>query len=254
MSVNDNAVIGQHDLSPVSDLGDLPWYIHLYTVMGAALSISNLSQRFIKFLRRALARRSNNELDDFDFNFVRFKPERIDALCKRTKFTRNELKLMYQGFKQACPTGIVNENAFKDIYASFFPQGDASLYAHYVFKLIDQEHNGTINFQDFVIGLSTISRGTDLEKLQWTFNLYDINGDGKITKEEMYEITTAIYLMLGQFTEPTVEEDTSKDHADRVFQKLDLNNDGVVTFDEFVDICLRDDNLIKSMNLLDTVM
>lgn len=161
---------------------------------------------------------------------------------------------MYQGFKQACPTGIVNENAFKDIYASFFPQGDASLYAHYVFKLIDQEHNGTINFQDFVIGLSTISRGTDLEKLQWTFNLYDINGDGKITKEEMYEITTAIYLMLGQFTEPTVEEDTSKDHADRVFQKLDLNNDGIVTFDEFADICLRDDNLIKSMNLLDTVM
>ena len=37
--------------------------------------------------------------------------------------------------------------------------------------------------QEFVVGLSVLSRGTDLEKLQWAFSLYDINGDGFITKE-----------------------------------------------------------------------
>lgn len=32
--------------------------------------------------------------------FVRSKPQRIEALCRITKFTKNELKLIYQGFKQ----------------------------------------------------------------------------------------------------------------------------------------------------------
>ncbi|GIX89194.1 calsenilin [Caerostris extrusa] len=53
--------------------------------------------------------------------------------------------------------------------------------------------------KEFVLGLSTISRGSPTEKLQWTFNLYDINGDGCITREEMREIITSIYSLLGRF-------------------------------------------------------
>lgn len=30
---------------------------------------------------------------------------------------------MYRGFKQECPSGIVNEQSFKEIYSQFFPQG-----------------------------------------------------------------------------------------------------------------------------------
>lgn len=37
--------------------------------------------------------------------------------------------------------------------------------------------------QDFVLGLSVLLRGTVQQKLQWAFNLYDINKDGCITKE-----------------------------------------------------------------------
>lgn len=37
--------------------------------------------------------------------------------------------------------------------------------------------------QDFVIGLSVILRGSVEEKLNWAFNLYDINKDGLITKK-----------------------------------------------------------------------
>lgn len=38
-------------------------------------------------------------------------------------------------------------------------------------------------WQDFVIGLSVLLRGSVTEKLRWAFNLYDINKDGYITKE-----------------------------------------------------------------------
>lgn len=37
--------------------------------------------------------------------------------------------------------------------------------------------------QDFVFGLSIILRGTINDRLNWAFNLYDLNKDGCITKE-----------------------------------------------------------------------
>ncbi|GFX92845.1 kv channel-interacting protein 2 [Trichonephila clavipes] len=75
----------------------------------------------------------------------------------------------------------------------------------------------TLTGKEFVLGLSTISRGSPTEKLQWTFNLYDINGDGCITREEMREIINSIYNLLGRFTEPCVSAEATRDHADRVF-------------------------------------
>lgn len=50
--------------------------------------------------------------------------------------------------------------------------------------------------QDFLQTLSILSRGTVEEKLTWTFALYDINGDGCVTREEMTDIVTAIYDMV----------------------------------------------------------
>lgn len=68
------------------------------------------------------------------------------------------------------------------------------------------------------MGLSVLSRGSLQERLQWAFSLYDINGDGIITKDEMLDIVTAIYEMMGRYTEPAIDENTAKEHVERVFQ------------------------------------
>lgn len=66
---------------------------------------------------------------------------------------------------------------------------DATTYAHFLFNAFDIDRNGSIRFEDFVIGLSVLLRGSVTEKLNWAFNLYDINKDGYITKEVcMYEL------------------------------------------------------------------
>ncbi|XP_033757617.1 Kv channel-interacting protein 1-like isoform X7 [Pecten maximus] len=200
------------------------------------------------------SKEKHHEFDDLEMQVVRYKPEGLDTLCRNTKFSRKELQIMYRGFKQECPTGIVNEETFKEIYAQFFPQGDSSAYAHYVFNTFDHDRNGTISFEEFVMGLSVLSRGTLQERLQWAFSLYDINGDGIITKEEMNDIVSAIYEMMGRFSEPTVDETTARDHVDRVFQKMDLNKDGVISLEEFMDTCRRDENITKGMAIFDTVL
>lgn len=67
-------------------------------------------------------------------------------------------------------------------------------------------------------GLSILSRGSLDEKLRWTFSLYDINGDGKITKEEMTDIVSAVYDLMGKFVEPSIEDTTVAVKVDRIFQ------------------------------------
>lgn len=47
--------------------------------------------------------------------------------------------------------------------------------------------------QDFVMGLSILLRGTIQEKLNWAFNLYDINKDGYITKEVTWRKSVKLY-------------------------------------------------------------
>ena len=43
---------------------------------------------------------TDHDLDDTEMQVVRYKPEGLDSLCKKTKFSRKELQVMYRGFKQ----------------------------------------------------------------------------------------------------------------------------------------------------------
>lgn len=72
--------------------------------------------------------------------------------------------------------------------------------------------------QDFVQGLSILSRGSVEEKLRWTFSLYDINGDGFITREEMTDIVTAIYELMGRLPDECPEEEKIKGKVEQIFQ------------------------------------
>ncbi|XP_069976462.1 Kv channel-interacting protein 4 [Penaeus vannamei] len=127
------------------------------------------------------------------------------------------------------------------------------MYAHYVFGTMDQDGSGTITFGDFIMGLSVLLKGTLQERVNWIFNLYDINNDGYITREELIDIVTSIYDLMGDQANPCVDDSTAVDHVDKVFQKLDLNKDGVVTMDEFMEYCSKNENVIQSLNIFDEI-
>ncbi|XP_063891705.1 Kv channel-interacting protein 4 [Helicoverpa armigera] len=205
----------------------------------------------VKFALGLTAQSENSELEELGEQLPRYRPDSIAALRRATRFT--ELKRLYRGFKAECPTGVVKEETFKLIYSQFFPQGaNTAQYAHFVFNTLDQDRSGLLSFEEFVTGLSILSRGTLEEKLRWTFSLYDINGDGCITKEEMTEIVTAIYDLMGKIVEPMLEDDVIREKVERLFQKMDLNRDGVLTLDEFLDCCLRDEDISRSMGVFDS--
>lgn len=62
------------------------------------------------------------ELEDLPIP-QRYYPDSLNDLCKATRFSEDEIKRIYRGFKAECPTGFVREETFKCIYSQFFPLG-----------------------------------------------------------------------------------------------------------------------------------
>ncbi|KAF1394832.1 hypothetical protein PFLUV_G00005230 [Perca fluviatilis] len=218
-----------------------------------------LKQRFLKLLPCCRSSSSSsisqsNITDDDELTTVRYRPQRLDHLVHQTNFSKKELQVLYRGFKNECPSGAVDEQTFKSIYSKFFPQGDSSMYAHFLFEAFDIHNNGSVSFEDFVISLSIILKGSITDKLNWAFNLYDLNKDGCITREEMTNIMDSIYDMMGKYTDPCMRDNAPKEHVDNFFQKMDKNNDGVVTIEEFLDTCQKDESIMQSMHMFDNVI
>ncbi|KAL3871806.1 hypothetical protein ACJMK2_039778 [Sinanodonta woodiana] len=124
---------------------------------------------------------------------------------------------------------------FQEIYKQFFPHGNPSKFAAFVFNIFDINKDGFISFKEFICALSITSRGSLDEKLDWAFSLYDLDNDGYITKNEMVNIVDAIYKMVGTLLDMPTDGDTPQKRVDKIFTQMDLNHDGMLSRDEFRD-------------------
>lgn len=170
-----------------------------------------------------------------------------------TKFSRRELQMLYRGFKEECPNGIVKEETFKNIYSMFFPKtSETDLYASYLYNSIDRS-GPVVTFTELVLTLSALARGSIQDKLKWAFSLYDVDHDGRISRTDLFRVILSIYLLLGR-DEADMYEKMAQDHADRIFESLDLNCDGVITIREFMDSCMGNQNITEQLYLFDTIL
>ena len=161
---------------------------------------------------------------------TKLKKEELDELMEGTRFTQEEIEDWYKGFMKSCPSGLVSTTDFEDMYSDFF-EGDASEFANHVFRTFDSDRSGFIDFKEFMYSLSVTSRGNLEEKLEWAFKIYDVDGDGFVTKYEMESIIRSVYKM---YTDGRLgKKETPEQRTARIFEKFDLNKDGKLTMEEF---------------------
>ncbi|XP_065556142.1 Kv channel-interacting protein 1-like isoform X3 [Artemia franciscana] len=190
------------------------------------------------------------EVEDIE-NPVYRRPRGLEQLAKATHFSKKELKRLYRDFKAAYPSGVIKEENFKAGYTQLFPKGaSSSLYFRYVFNTFDKDSTGIVGFEDLVFVLSKLCRGSLEDKLRWTFRLYDTNNDNTISQQEMEDVISSVAFLTGLYDEEDIER-RIKLWVESIFEKMDLNKDGVIDQDEFLSCCLQDENIHHSLTVFD---
>jgi len=136
---------------------------------------------------------------------------------------------------------------FKSLLFQFFPHGDPSKFASLVFRVFDENNDGSIEFHEFIRALSITSRGNLDEKLAWAFRLYDVDNDGYITRTEMYNIVDAIYQMVGQQGE--TEEGNPTARVAKIFEQMDRDHDDKLTMEEFREGSRNDPRIVQALSM-----
>ncbi|KAI8149966.1 hypothetical protein BJV82DRAFT_5451 [Fennellomyces sp. T-0311] len=157
------------------------------------------------------------------------------ALARKTHFTPKEIRHLRHNLEASTPkrsdSSSITEDVFRETVKKYVPSISPSddIFLKRLYAAFDVDNNKSIDFEEFVDGLSVFMKGTPEEKLALSFKLYDVNHDGYLTKSELERV------ML-QLSHTFSEEDQTKEIKDmigRMFEDVDVDNDGKLSFDEY---------------------
>jgi Ca2+-binding EF-hand superfamily protein len=94
-----------------------------------------------------------------------------------------------------------------------------------MFDAVDTDKSGFIDYSEFVVAAMNENQLTTNEKLQAAFKMFDKDGSGIISPEEIKEV-----LSFGGTNQ------LSKASIDAIVKQVDENGDGEISFEEFVDM------------------
>ncbi|XP_045698494.1 guanylyl cyclase-activating protein 1 isoform X2 [Phyllostomus hastatus] len=113
--------------------------------------------------------------------------------------------------------------------------------------------DGYIDFMEYVAALSLVLKGKVEQKLRWYFKLYDVDGNGCIDRDELLTIIRAIRA-INPCSDSTM---SAEEFTDTVFSKIDVNGDGELSLEEFMEGVQKDqmllDTLTRSLDLTSIV-
>ena len=108
--------------------------------------------------------------------------------------------------------------------------GAAEGQAERVMQAADVTHTGNINFDEFCAAVGPIYAHSELA-LKRAFDVFDQDGNGTIDRHELKQMMTKLKVVPHDVPDKVIEQ---------LFGVADINNDGKISFDEFVNLFKND--------------
>ena len=160
-------------------------------------------------------------------------------LTFETQFSLSEVKKMRGDFaKYAGEDATLSRESFGKILTLRFPNLKESSMLERMYKVFDADSSGSIDFTEFCTGLTRLLKGTANEKLSLLFELYDKNGDGTIGLTELLDVVSE--------SDQTLASEAQ--FAAQIMESLDVDGDGAITQDEFVQVLEKEPALMANFS------
>ncbi|XP_036625088.1 guanylyl cyclase-activating protein 1 [Trichosurus vulpecula] len=159
------------------------------------------------------------------------------------ELSSTECHQWYKKFMTECPSGQLTLYEFRQFFGLKNLSPAASQYVEQMFETFDFNKDGYIDFMEYVAALSLVLKGKVEQKLRWYFKLYDVDGNGCIDRGELLNIIRAIRAI-----NPCSDSAMSaEEFTDTVFAKIDINGDGELSLEEFMEGVQKDEMLLETL-------
>ncbi|XP_045490838.1 EF-hand calcium-binding domain-containing protein 1-like isoform X2 [Colias croceus] len=180
----------------------------------------------------------------------KLKEKTLDMLFRSTHFSKNELEAVFTMYRRlvtaaqaAAPPSIIgqpvakidgiDQSTFRDVMHNTFDLVTEEIVLDRIWSSWDRGVNGgegALKFEAWAKGLSVLLRGNTEEKKVYCFNVYDLNADGYITRDEMFVLLKNSLLKQPGDEDP---DEGVRDLVELVLRKLDIDKDGKVSLDDY---------------------
>ncbi|XP_016067989.1 PREDICTED: guanylyl cyclase-activating protein 3 [Miniopterus natalensis] len=150
-----------------------------------------------------------------------------------------ETYVWYRKFMMEYPSGLQTLHEFKTLLGLQGLNQKANQHVDQVYNTFDMNKDGFIDFLEFIAAVNLVVRGKMEQKLKWYFKLYDADGNGSIDKKELLSIFMTVQTLNGQHTL------SPEEFTNLVFHKIDINHDGELTLEEFINGTEKDQDLLE---------
>lgn len=182
-----------------------------------------------------------------------------------SKFDQDELHILKQTWQDLADR-CEGRGIDKDTFLQYFPLN--GLLGERLFVSFDTKSNGFIDFDEFVMALATLARGSMDARIHFIFNMCDVSNDSSVSKEELETLLNQVPkdIMSGDRDpfdpapevrsrsvsissasgsesgsnsgdDPAYEEEvdayTNHDVVEKCFKDCDINHEGKLNYEQF---------------------